>query len=175
MKAYNLILSLAIAGTVSPVMAQTGTDVHSETTDAAGTKVTRDTAHSDKRGLLGTRKITSDSKVVVDPKGLNNKTERKVHAETKIDTSGNVTEETTSVDGMGTERTLSKETKRTTENDGTKVTTKKEAMVVDPKGLNNKDKVEVEEKTATSPDGKVTTTVKKLNGEAVSAETKVNP
>lgn len=150
--------------------AQSESAIRTEVIDPAGTEIVRDSSHSEKRGLLGTKTTTSTSEITVDPKGLNNKTSRKVESETKVTKDGDVTERTTSLDEAGTERSVSRNTETTKADDGTVTTKRKEEMEVDPKGLGNKQSVEVEETVAKSPDGKVTSRVKKLNGETVAKE-----
>lgn len=137
--------------------------------------MTKDASASDKTGLLGTRTETSDQRTTVDPKGLNNKTERTSHYEKKTDQNGNVTELHNSVDANGTKRELKTDRRSTHHLDGSRSVVKKESLEVDPKGLGNKKKTEVEEETRTSADGKVSTTSRSVNGEVVDSKTTVKP
>lgn len=168
----QFFLILSLVALPSAVLAETGSKVKSESIDAQGTKTIRETTHSDERGMMGTRTITSDSKITVDPKGLNNETSRSVHSEKNIAEDGTVTEKSTTIDEAGTKRTVSKKVEQDIGKDGSTVTTHQQQMEIDPKGLGNKKTVKIEEKVTRSPDGKISSRVERLNGETVSAEGK---
>ena len=168
MKIVKLIVPIAVLGCCTLAFAENEADVHTESTNSAGTSVKTDKSHSDTVGLTGTRKIESDTERVTDPKGLNNKVKESAHAKTTIKSDGDVAQEATTVDAAGTKRHVANETDTSKNWSGGKTTTTTHTEVVDPKGLGNKQKVEVESEVATDAHGHTKHVTKKVNGETVS-------
>jgi hypothetical protein len=96
------------------------------------------------------------------------------HTEQEIEDNGDFVESSTVNDANGTEKSEanSKETSNHWTDKGKTVKTKK-SISVDPKGLGNKQKVEIDEKVVTHPDGsEERTVIKEVNGTTVSEEMK---
>ncbi|MBX7138918.1 MAG: hypothetical protein K1X83_13160 [Oligoflexia bacterium] len=173
MKAIKVTLAVLVALPGGVALAEDKADVHSSVTNPDGTTVTVDKSHTTSEGWLGGKKYEADEKTVVDPKGLVNKQVASRHYERKAGSDGDVKEKAEYQHPDGTSEELSA-SKTTSEHllDSGKTVTKTHARVVDPKGLGNKQEVEVTEKTEINPDGSKRTTVsREVNGDTVS-ETK---
>ena len=170
MKLSKALLPVVICGVSIVAYAQNEGDSHSEVVDSAGTKTTIDKEHSDKVGLMGTHTTEMKGEKVVDPKGLNNKTKESYDQVTKVERNGDSEQKTTTVDAAGTKRELTTETDTSKNWTGGNTVTTTRTEVVDPKGMMNRQKTEIEEKVVTDSQGRPTSVTRSLNGEEVPAK-----
>ncbi len=171
MKALNRIILIALLSSAAVCVAE-DSHLKASSTDSSGTTVTTEKTAKDSTGLLGNRKLETEERTVVDPKGLMNKTttSRQIQEKTSPDSRAQLKR---SVDTAGTLREESTEksvSKHWTDSGDTTTTTSR--TTVDPKGLGNKQTAETKETVDRSPDGaKKRTVTKSLNGETVSENT----
>lgn len=168
MTRYSFILPALVLSLATAAHAETEAAIHSESVNSAGTTVTVDKSHENTVGFTGTRTIETESKVVTDPKGLNNKTKEITKIKQTIDKDGDTSREVLTVDAAGTKRE-SDTTVATSDNwGGGKTVTSTHTEIVDPEGLGNKQTVEVKKEVVTNADGTTESTVKKVDGNVVS-------
>lgn len=172
MKTLKLALPIVLL-TAGSAYADPSTEMHSEHVDAAGTAVKTDTESSASINLLGTKKTEKESKTVIDPKGLGNKTVVTSEEKTSMNRKGDTTRQVQSVDSQGTgrETEVTQKTSGNWLNDGS--TTKVTATAkVDPKGLGNKHEVKAEEKIERDAAGNVVkrSITKEVDGDKVAEE-----
>lgn len=174
MKSAAVLVSLAIAGSVSVAQADNDIDLHAKSVDESGTSVKRDQSHSDKVGLTGTRTIKDNKEKVTNPPGLNNETKEQAKTVRKYGANGDISEETTTVDKDGTARSVEDKTHTAKNLTGGTTTTSTRTESVDPRGMLNQQKNTVEDKTTVSADGSTVQHTKKVNGTTVSDSTETN-
>jgi hypothetical protein len=174
MKSIHVLLSLSLLAPFSMASAETTAKTHTEKTETDGTKVTTEYENKTSQGILGgSQKNTEESTVVVDPKGMMNKTTVERKTVRKVEDDGDYRNVDSKTNEAGTyEEVKSKKTTAKHWTDDGKKTTTSYKHTVDPKGLGNKQTVEVVEKNDVSPGEKTERTVtKKVNGETVSEVT----
>ena len=163
---------MALLSPVTAVIAE-DSNAKTETTDSAGTTVNTEHSHSESTGWMGSKKSETDEKVAVDPKGLMNKKTTEGHEEHVAKKNGDYSDSAEVKHADGTVEMDSGE--KTTSNHWTdkgKTTTTTREHTVDPKGLMNKQHVQVQEKVVDNGDGtKSKTVTKKVNGDTVSEHT----
>ena len=177
MKSLTLLLPLLLSTVPALSLADAGSSTKSIETDSAGTTTTTNTSNRNTDEGSGGQKIVEEETTVVDPKGMLNKTSATSHSERDSSANGDYsdTKTTKHADGTKDVNTKSRETTNHWLNKG-KTTTTTVGRSVDPKGLGNKEKSEIEEKVETNSDGSEKTTVTKTeNGERTSVTVAEKP
>lgn len=170
MRNFCVLLICAVVIPFSSAIADNKASSYSTTTDADGTRVTIEKSSSDKTGWTGTKKFETDEKTTVDPKGPSNKKVSSTHFEQTTGPRGELNEKTIRKHANGTAETTVTENKTSKHwLDNGETTTSRRAHTVDPKGLGNKQTLEIEKKTERYADGSRKERVTKtIDGDAVS-------
>ena len=175
MRTLPFILGILLLAPIAAVSAEALNTAHTTTDskDEKGADVVTDKSTSIEAKSDGSLVHKSDQVITVDPKGLNNK-ETTTSSIKRVDHKNGDFEDSTTTnkaDGTYEEKSVKKQTKKHWFNKGTTDTTTR-ATTVDPKGLGNKQSVEVTEKNVSNPDGSGSKTVtNQVNGKTVSEST----
>ena len=148
-------------------------NVSTDTTDAAGTRIQREQEQVRSKTLTGDTKTVTKMTTTTDPKGLMNKSKEQAEQSVKSDGEGNSDRTLTSksVDASGTLHKHRIDTETSVKSNGTLAVTQDDRQVTDPKGLGNKTVVRTQTEKEKRADGTVTAKVKKqVNGETVQDE-----